>query len=280
MKGFELALGVILMAAAGRAQAQGKDANAKPAPAKAAPATIEGKAGILWVRIPGGSFTMGSSDADLGSSRPTHHVTVKSFQMAKSLVTNKQYKACVAAGACAPAHASDGTCYINNGGSWSQASLPESFQRDEQPAVCVDSEQAKMFAKWADGRLPTEAEWEYAARGAGKNQAYPWGNEKPTCERAVASGCGSATTQPVCSKPAGNTRQGLCDMAGNAWEWVEDGAHDSYAGAPADGSAWKGGLRIFRGGAWDWDLGNVRSAVRYFYPVDRRNNDLGFRLAR
>jgi formylglycine-generating enzyme required for sulfatase activity len=279
MKRFELAFGLILLAVGGSARAEEGTA-ANPGAAKAAPAARTGKAGIKWVSLPGGAFTMGSADADLARARPLHRVTVKSFQITKTLVTNKQYKACVAAGACTPAHASDGTCYINNGGGWSQGSLPEAFQGDDQPAVCVDWEQAQVFAHWADGRLPTEAEWEYAARGAGRKQAYPWGNEKADCSRAVASGCGITATAPVCSKPAGSTPQGLCDMAGNAWEWVADGAHDTYAGAPTDGSAWAGAYRIFRGGAWDWDLGNVRAAVRYFYGPDRRNNDFGFRLAR
>ena len=225
---------------------------------------------------------MGSAEPDLIKSRPTHQVKVKSFQMAKTLVTNKQYKACVTAGACTAPHFSDGTCVVYNGKSWSQSSLPDSFQGDEQPVVCVDWEQSRKFAEWAGGRLPTEAEWEYAARGAGKDQQYPWGNEKATCERAVVLGCGSSTTAPVCSKPVGNTRQGLCDMAGNVWEWVEDGYHDSYEGAPTDGSAWKNGgsFRVFRGGAWDLDFMSVRPAIRYYYGLDRRNNDLGFRLAR
>ena len=280
MKRFELALGLVLSVVAGSAGAQEVTA-VNPGTAKAAPAIMAGKAGIEWVKIPGGAFTMGSADADLARSRPMHRVTVKAFRMAKTLVTNKQYKACVADGACTPAHVSDGTCYIDNGGKWSQGSLPGSFLRDDQPAVCVDWEQAEKFAQWANGRLPTEAEWEYAARSAGKKQPYPWGSEAPTCQRAVAAGCGGAATAPVCSKPAGNTQQGLCDMAGNAWEWVADGAHETYSGASGDGSVWGAGpYRMFRGGAWDYDLGNVRSAVRYFYTPDRRNNDLGFRLAR
>jgi formylglycine-generating enzyme required for sulfatase activity len=271
MKRSKLALGLMLWTA-GSAWAQTGPTGATP--------VREGKAGIRWVRIPGGAFTMGSADADLAKSRPTHRVALKSFSMTKTLVTNKQYAACVADGACTPAHASDGSCWIDNAGKWSQAALPASFQGDDQPVVCVDWGQAAAFASWAGGRLPTESEWEYAARGAGRNQPYPWGKDKPTCGHAVVGGCGAAATAPVCSKPGGATPQGLCDMAGNAWEWVEDGAHDSYAGAPADGSAWKGAYRIFRGGAWDYDLSNLRSAVRYFYPVERRNDDLGFRLAR
>jgi formylglycine-generating enzyme required for sulfatase activity len=234
------------------------------APAKTTRATA-GKAGIEWVNIPGGSFMMGSDD--WSDTKPRHEVTIKSFQMAKTLVTNKQYQACVAAGACtAPDYAG------------------ESFKGDDQPAVSVDWNQAKAFSEWVGGRLPSEAEWEYAARSGGKEQRYPWGDEEATCERAVMEyGCGRKATWPVCSKPTGNTKQGLCDMAGNVMEWVQDWYHRPYAGAPTDGSAWEnptGDARVARGGAWDQAAGGVRSALRFINDPGDRFNLLGFRPAR
>jgi len=212
---------------------------------------------IQWVWVAGGSFWMGS---DLGRSdaRPQHRVHVESFQMAKNPVTFQQYQLCVEAGACPAAHVSDGTCWLWTGSKWEQGTLPPAFQGDDHPVVCVDWNQAQAFAKWVGGRLPTEAEWEYAARGAGKNRQYPWGDEEATCARAVfedgGPGCGHNSTWPVCSKPDGNTEQGLCDMAGNIWQFLQDRWHDSYSEAPADGSAWEqcsDSVGVVRGGSWN-----------------------------
>ncbi|MFI5362796.1 MAG: SUMF1/EgtB/PvdO family nonheme iron enzyme [Elusimicrobiota bacterium] len=233
------------------------------APKEQTAAAAPGKAGIQWVRIPGGSFIMGA--ADVGSyPQIQHRVAIKSFEMAKTLTTNKQYRACVAAGACTAA-----------------AALDSIFEGDDQPVVGVDWSQAKAFAEWAGGRLPSESEWEYAARSGGKDRRYPWGNEEANCSLAVISGCGNSTA-PVCSKTEGNTQQGLCDMAGNAWEWVQDWYHPSYAGAPSDGSAWEdGGVpRVYRGGAWYSASGYAQAAYRDFNDPDYRFDGLGFRVAR
>jgi len=229
--------------------------------------TTAGKAGIQWVMITGGTFMMGAGDVG-SSALPRHKVKIKSFQMAMTLVTNKQYKACVDAGACTK---------VDWLGPW--------FDGDYQPVVGVDWNQAKAFSEWVGGRLPTEAEWEYAARSGGREQKYPWGNEDTTCERAVINAdCGYDPTAPVCSKPAGNTQQGLCDMAGNVWEWVQDWYHDTYNGAPIDGSAWEspaGSWRVDRGGCWYNDAGFARSAFRARdVPGNRGDSTLGFRPAR
>ena len=248
-------------------------------------ATAAGKAGVTWVSIPGGTFQMGSGENS--DEKPAHSVTVRAFQMAKTEVTFKQYNACVAAGACPAAHVDDGSCYVWDGSSWKQGTLPSNFRGDDQPVVCVDWSQAQAFAKWSGGRLPTEAEWEYAARGGGKDRKYPWGDETANCSRAVMSdggnGCGRGTTWPVCSKTAGNTPQGLCDLAGNVWEWVQDWYHSSYGGAPSDGSAWEnpaGSGRVIRGGGWSSVASNVRAAYRSSYDPGSRYLNLGFRLAR
>ena len=236
-------------------------------------AARQGKAGIEWVTIPSGSFTMGAGD--WADTKPPRRVTVKSFQMAKTLVTVAQYKACVDAGACT-APDTGGHC------NWG---VPG---RALHPINCVDWDQAAAFSAWAGGRLPSEAEWEYAARSAGQDWKYPWGDEDATCGRAVISeggidGCGRDSTWPVCLKPKGNTEQGLCDMAGNAWEWVQDWYHESYKGAPIDGSAWEspaGTERLFRGGSGYGDAVFARSALRTNYAPGYRHSYLGFRPAR
>jgi formylglycine-generating enzyme required for sulfatase activity len=235
-------------------------------------------ADIDWVDIPGGTFLMGSAIDDV-DERPVRSVTVQPFQMAKTEVTFKQYSACVEAGACAPAHAADGQCQVLLDGRWTWGPLPREFQGDDHPVTCVDWEQAAAFSRWAGGRLPTEAEWEYAARGGAGTRAYPWGHATADCRKAVMSdgkgaGCGRKATWPVCSRPEGNSAQGLCDMAGNAWEWVQDVYRASYDGAPA------GSERVVRGGGWDNEAGLLRGTKRYKSDPGYRNLSFGFRPAR
>ena len=236
-----------------------------------------GNAGIEWVRIPGGRFDMGSENGD-DDERPVHAVDVSTFELARTEVTVAQYRACVDAGRCeAPDTGHD---YCN----WGVAG------RDDHPVNCVDWNQARAFAAFVGGRLPSEAEWEYAARSGGRDQTYPWGDERATCERAVMetddglNGCGKDRTWPVCSKLAGNSAQGLCDLAGNVGEWVEDCWHDSYDGAPADGGAWvddcAGDSRVYRGGSWYYVAQSCRAAFRYWNTPSIRDYYLGFRPAR
>jgi formylglycine-generating enzyme required for sulfatase activity len=220
-----------------------------------------GKVGIQWVTIPGGTFTIQPEAG--GDDESERHVTIKSFQMAKTLVTNKEYKACVAAGACSAAHVSDGKCSITGTDGAIKGNLPNSFQGDDQPVVCVDWNQAKTFSKWVGGRLPSQDEWEYAARSGGLDRDWPWGKEDATCEQAVIDeggpGCGRNATWPVCSKPAGNTVQGLCDMVGNVGEWTTS---------------------FIRGGGWNVSAGNAWPESRLSGSQDSQYDDLGFRPAR
>jgi formylglycine-generating enzyme required for sulfatase activity len=236
-----------------------------------------------WVRIPGGTFMMGSPEGvGQDDERPRHEVTVTDFEMMRTEVTISQYRCCVDSGVCIEPY-SPGDC------DWCDRCNWDSPDRDDHPIVCVDWHQAVDFCMWGGGRLPTEAEWEYAARGGGQEINYPWGDQEATCDYTVMSGvtpgvgCGFYHEWPVCSKPAGNTEQGLCDMAGNVWEMVQDRYHDNYAGAPTDGSAWDippGYASVMRGGGWDYGAEDLRASNRLGGNPDGRYDSLGFRCAR
>ncbi len=158
------------------------------------------------------------------------------------------------------------------------------------PAINVSFVDAKQYVGWLsqltgkEYRLPTEAEWEYAAR-AGANTRYSWGDDLGM-GNANCDGCGSQwdlqQTAPVGSFKPNSFR--LYDMHGNVWEWVEDRWHENYDVAPTDGSAWlQGGdpsFRVVRGGSWRNESEHVRAAVRFRRNVNVRFDTLGFRVAR
>lgn len=234
---------------------------------------------IDWVRIDGGEFMMGSNDHpyDVADAQPAHKVSVRPFQMSRTEVTVEQYAGCVAAGACT-APGKGRAC------NWGLRG------RAHHPVNCVTWDQAVQFAGFKGARLPAEAQWEYAATSGGRNQRYPWGNQEADCEKAVVwtygkgYGCGRKSTFPVCSKPLGNTAQGLCDMAGNVGEWVQDKYQDSYNGAPSDGSAFEsaGFRRVVRGGSFrDKEDRGLRADTRL--SRDPRSSDdsgIGFRIVK
>ena len=244
--------------------------------------------GLIWVTIPGGQFSMGSKGGGKKDEKPAHRVRVGTFHMSKSEVTNRQYLACVKVGRCRLPGWDDGSCWVWTGTRFAKGKLPPKFRDPRQPVPCVDWNQARAFCHWAGGRLPSEAEWEYAARSGGRFWAYPWGTALANCSRAVmrdgGSGCGKKRTWPVCSKSSGNTSHGLCDMAGNLFEWVEDCWHDSYSGAPTTGRAWTSNCsdsrRVDRGGGWNGAAGNLRVAGRDRTAPGSRIFTLGFRCAR
>ena len=232
---------------------------------------------LEWVSIPGGKFNMGTTDNAIGfeDSRPAHAVAVKTFEMAKTAVTVEQYAECVLKGQCTQP-GTGGYC------NWGMAG------RQLHPVNCVSWEQANQYARFKDARLPSESEWEYAATSGGRNQKYPWGGAEASCDKAVmyrngGYGCGTNGTMPVCSKPAGNTAQGLCDMAGNVWQWVQDSFIGPYAGVPADGSAFEnaGSYQVLRGGSFnDSSTLDLRSDYRINLVAGTREGYIGFRLAR
>ena len=231
--------------------------------------------GISWVSIPGGTFMMGSEGDD--DAKPVHQVTVKAFQIARTEVTEREYQKCVDAKVCT----NSGSHNIYEGGG-------------DAPVRKVSWEQAKTFSEWVGGRLPTEAEWEYAARSGGKDYIFPWGGgpaaakydtgrATATCDKTRFLDCVKGWPLPECSQPKGNTEQGLCDMAGNVREWTQDWYHDSYAGAPTDGRSWeypKGKWRVIRSGSYEDPFWSIRTTSRSAAAPNSQGYETGFRPAR
>jgi len=234
---------------------------------------------IQWVTIPAGSFQMGSQDGE-SDEKPIHTVTLKAFQMSKTEVTVKQYRSCVAAGVCSEPE----SCGIFGSPNWS--SSPGS--KENHPINCVDWGQARTFAKWVGADLPTEAEWEYAARGG---QSFTYASSNSLDDVAWYSSNSGGDTKPVGTKQA--NAFGLHDMSGNVWEWTLDEYKSDYNGAPSDGHQAVGSIptcstkcdngaarRVFRGGCWFYDASHLRVALRYCISPVPRNGNLGLRLRR
>ena len=214
---------------------------------------------------------------------PIHEVTVPTFQMMQTEITVAQYQACIEAEQCTPFNGDNERDYQQGG--------------DHHPARYLTWFQVNQFAAWIGARLPTEAEWEFAARNRGQMVKYPWGNNEPTCEHAQFDDCHGKATVPVCSKPAGHTEQGLCDMIGNVDEWVQDEYHWGYEGAPTDGSAWCEQRcpenakdpayplvslevdRIRRGGTWSSEPDRIQATYRVWDSPSHHFRN-GGRLAR
>jgi formylglycine-generating enzyme required for sulfatase activity len=197
------------------------------------------------IAIPGGTFLMGS-DSQKPREGPVTRVTLSGFQLDRTEVTQSAYAACVAAGACSePASGDDSSCDWRVPGT------------DNYPINCINWFQARAFCEWRGARLPTEAEWEFAARGQ-EERTYPWGEAAPDETRAQLFDIAVVGTHP-----AGATPLGLQDMAGNVWEWVEDVDSPHPGGSVTDPEAISPGTdemtprelanldRLYRGGAYD-----------------------------
>ena len=238
------------------------------------------------VVIPAGTFRMGcvsGSQACGDDERPVHEVEVASFALSKHEVTRGQFAAFVRASG----HDTPGGCAGWGSGSWRD----QSWQRDDHPVVCVNWGDAQAYVRWLRAetghryRLPSESEWEYAARARATTPWY-WGDHaQDWSEYANAYGDGEDGWERTA--PAGSFRAngfGLHDMSGNVWERVEDCWHGDYDGAPRDGSAWtRGGdcgRRVLRGGSWDNSPWGLRSAYRVRYAAEGRASYVGFRVAR
>ncbi len=232
------------------------------------------------VLVPAGEFTMGSMGADSTRSsdeRPQHKVYLDAFLIDRTEVTNAMYAKCVAAGVCkAPSDIRSST----------RSKYYDDTQYANYPVINVSWDAAQVYCKWAGGRLPTEAEWEKAARGpstgSGDGHIYPWGDAPPDVQRAnFANNVGDTT--PVGAYAAGASPYGALDMAGNVWEWVADWYDETYYASasarnpPGPGS---GQDRVLRGGSWKHDQWAVRAATRNRMGPGNVYYLVGFRCAR
>jgi cysteine-rich repeat protein len=228
-----------------------------------------------FVAIAGGVINMGYV-AGTANELPVHAVTVPSFEILRGEITVAQYTVCVNAGVCTAPKSSDSSY------NWNQTG------REQYPVNGVSWRQAQQFATWVGAQLPTEAQWEFAATSGGLDQRYPWGDDVPTCTLSQNFTCAGSPTTPVCTHPTGHSAQGVCDLAGNAWEWVLDNYHGTYDGAPIDGSAWcnlgdcsdDGSPRVWKGGDYLSDVTRMRSSSRGYYGPESQHFWMGFRLAR
>jgi sulfatase modifying factor 1 len=219
------------------------------------------------VDVPAGDFVMGcmeSVDSEcLDDEKPMHTVTLGAFQIARTEVTQDQYGACLAAGACNP------------------PSCTWDCDNKDYPASCLVVADAKAYCSWIGARLPTEAEWEKAARGS-DGAKFPWGDGAPDCGLANMSGCGDAM-KPVGSLAAGKSPYGALDMAGNMVEMVADWYDATYYASspssdpsgPASGTRYGG-----RGGGFKSAATWLRASKRDWYDLTDSGAALGFRCAR
>ena len=216
--------------------------------------------------VPAGEFTMGSSTGD-ADEQPAHLIHVDAFLIDIYEVTVRRYAAFLKATGVTD---------------WKTMNQPANQKR---PIANVEWADAAAYCNWAGKRLPTEAEWEKAARGT-DGRLYPWGNDPPTPRHAHYRKSGShnhGTLAPVGTLDQGKSPYGLYDMAGNVWEWVGDWyADDYYKNSPLQSPTGpsSGESKVLRGGSWDSNPQQLRSTLRYFHRSAHRHKDYGFRCAK
>ncbi len=237
--------------------------------------SIAEKDGMVLMYVPAGEFRMGSSDADRDAQsdeQPQHTVYLDAFWIDRTEVTNAMYAKCVAAGACEPP--------------WSRNSY--TFHAyygdprfDNYPAAWMNWPAAKAYCEWAGRRLPTEAEWEKAARGT-DGRLYPWGNTAPNSQLLNFSANLGDTTE-VGSYPAGASPYGALDMAGNLWEWVADWYDNDYYARSSSTNPPGPEPQAYhscRGGSWNNTASYIRAAFRGNDDPGKCDGLTGIRCAR
>ncbi len=252
---------------------------------------------IEWVAIPEGEFIMGSTpqeaeaayrDAKLRSSLlekhsfdaevPQHSVYLSAYQISRHEITNAQYRAFIEATGRPPPRGAQGEETWKN----------DNFNADTQPIVGVTWFDAQAFAEWIGGSLPTEAQWERAARGT-DGRTYPWGSELPKARHHANFARRYNCPTPIGQFPHGTSSNGIADLAGNVWEWCLDEYNPSFYQQNSEdvrqnplNLRFRDVLRarVIRGGAWNMGSAFLRSSLRFkSYPLDSTHT-IGFRVVR
>jgi formylglycine-generating enzyme required for sulfatase activity len=231
---------------------------------------VVGDDGALMVHVPAGEFLMGTESGEHEDETPLHRVSLSAFLIDTYEVTVSRYAKFLEAADREPPFL------------WAQAMNGDHRNR---PVIGVDWYDASAYCRWAHKRLPTEAEWEKAARGT-DGRIYPWGNVAPTASHAKygdGTWKGYGSLAHVGSHVAGKSPYGVHDLAGNVWEWVADRYEANYyqsheARDPRGPST--GPLRVVRGGSWNSEASILRAANRGGYVPSAKRSDFGFRCAR
>lgn len=221
---------------------------------------------LKMVEVPAGTLQRGSQEGEgEDDETPADEVSVAAFHMDRYEVTNEDYALCVEDGACRAPMALDSSL----------------FGAQRQPVVGVSWFDAATFCRWSGKRLPTEAEWERAARGDDR-RSMPWGDEPPSCDRAVFIECDRYGPAEVGGRPAGASPCGAQDLAGNVWEWVQDWYAPRYFPTAPEGSIDgppAGRQRVLRGGSWHFGPEYIRTSNRHRDEPGQRTPWYGFRCA-
>ncbi len=245
------------------------------------------------VYVPAGTFTMGAAIQDkeaIASEKPAHEVYLDAYWIDRTEVTNSQYARCVSAGTCQPptAFGQERTNSIHY--EWYYGNP----QYDDYPVIYVDWDAAQTYCEWAGRRLPTEAEWEKAARGTDQRW-YPWGNKNirssfvNLADRSAhydhsynLINDGFVDTAPVGNYPKGASPYGAYDMAGNVWEWVEDWYSQTYySQSPVENPTGpeSGTRKVLRGGSYNNSNWSIRTTMRSYLGPLYGYGYVGFRCA-
>lgn len=242
---------------------------------------VSNKDGMTMVFVPKGEFLMGSNEGYDLYEKPVHSVKLDAYWIDQTSVTNAMYQQCVLQGGCTPPSES---------GSATRESYYENPEFNDFPVIFINWTQANDYCAWAGRRLPTEAEWEKAARGS-DGRIYPWGNDLPSgnqanfadnssnfawAEKSIDDGY--PDTAPVGSFPEGKSVYWAYDMAGNVWEWVNDwyGMYPAESVSNPLGPA-SGKTRVMRGGSFNSSMEELRTSIRLEFNQTDSFDDFGFR---